>query len=189
MELVLLLPYARMILRNPLGGVMMESQLRVMMESVLRVMMEPATTHARNGPPKCRVMIVFGTQNGALASFRFSSLFSLCLWCRNLALCMSSGAERLFVAAVVSVFFFVFPPVCERDGGTSTRVVVVVVVVVVLFFFPPLVFDESFSRKQSNEGKRREGKKGRKACRKHKLFLLSFLSSSLSFASFRFWCF
>lgn len=187
MELVLLLPYARMILRNSFGGVMMESQLRVMMESVLRVMMEPATTHARNGPPKCRVMIVFGTQNGELAPSAFPLFFlfvcGVGIW-RSACLLVQSVCllPLLFVC-----FFFFLPPVCERDGGTSTRVVVVVVVVVVLFFFPPLVFDESFSRKQSNEGKRREGKKGRKACRKHKLFLLSFLSSSLSFASFRFW--
>jgi hypothetical protein len=46
------------------------------------------------------------------------------------------------------------------------------------------VLPESKATKGREEKRREERKERRKACRKHKLFLLSFLSSSLSFASF-----
>ncbi len=158
MELVLLLPYARMILRNPLG-VMMESQLRVMMESVLRVMMEPAT-HARNGPPKRRVMIVFGRRTGRslLALFLAFSLSVVSesgalhvFWCRAFVCCR----------CCFSVFFFYFcTSLRERRGDDYESRCCCCGCGCFVFF--PLVFAESFSRMQSNEGKRREGKKGRK---------------------------
>ncbi len=160
MELVLLVPYARMILRNPFGGVMMESQLRVMMESVLRVMMEPATTHARNGPPKCRVMIVFGTQNGELApsAFPLSFLFvcGVGIW-RSACLLVQSVCllPLLFVC-----FFFSFSTSLRerREDEYESRCCCCCGCFVL--FSPSCVCRKFFQKaKQRREEKRREERK------------------------------
>ncbi len=173
MELVLLLPYARMILRNPLGvmmesqlrvmmesvlRVMMESVLRVMMESVLRVMMEPAT-HARNGPPKRRVMIVFGRRTGRslLALFLAFSLSVVSesgalhvFWCRAFVCCR----------CCFSVFFFLFLHQFARETGGRLRESLLLLWLWLFCFFSSCVCRKFFQNaKQRREEKRREERK------------------------------
>lgn len=168
MELVLLLAYARMILRNPLG-VMMESQLRVMMESVLRVMMEPAT-HARNGPPRRRVMIVFGRRTGALAPSAFP-LFSF-----SLSVVSESGALHVFwcrafvcCRCCFSVFFFFHQFARETGGRVPESLLLLLWLFCFVLFFSSCVCRKFFQKaKQRREEKRRE-EKGRKEGRKEGL--------------------
>jgi hypothetical protein len=138
---------------------MMESQLRVMMESVLRVMMEPATTHARNGPPKCRVMIVFGTQNGELAPSAFPLFFlfvcGVGIW-RSACLLVQSVCllPLLFVC-----FFFFFHQFARETGGRVRESLLLLLWWLFCSFFPLLCLMKVFPESKATKGREEKGRK------------------------------